>query len=67
MRANCTHGIPMDQPCLRCELVTRVELAPETDYQRGVDAERARCRAIVLRIYGSDWRGNEALKAIDGG
>ena len=29
-------------------------------------AERARCRAVVLRLFGDDWRGNEALQAIGG-
>ena len=29
-------------------------------------AERARCRAVVMRLFGDDWRGNEALAAIGG-
>ena len=31
------------------------------------ERERARCRAIVLRYYANDWRGNQALAEIDAG
>jgi hypothetical protein len=35
-------------------------------HERAVAAERARCRAIVLRLFGNDWSGNQALEEIDG-
>lgn len=30
-----------------------------------VARERARCRAIVLKHFGSDWNGNQVLREID--
>lgn len=35
-------------------------------WTQGIAAERARCRAIVLRYFGNEWRGNDALAEIDG-
>lgn len=35
-------------------------------WEQGVSAERARCRAIVLKHFGNEWRGNAALAEIDG-
>lgn len=32
-----------------------------------IAAERARCRAIVFRLFGKDYTGNEALAEIDRG
>lgn len=41
--------------------------APFDPLTNAIETERARCRAIVLKYFGSDWHGNNALEEIDNG
>lgn len=75
----CAHGREDHESCVRCAMVEPVviiggsmtdpdvALATKAGYENGVWSERRRCRAIVSRIFGNDWNGNEALGLIDGG
>ena len=58
----CVHGRTDEESCLPCAMAG-VGKRPEESI--AVLAERARCRAIVLRLFGSDWGGNQALAEID--
>lgn len=72
----CIHGVAMERNCSRCGSAVlegpplgRVETEDSADdaIEAAKLAERARCRAIVARLFGSDWNGGEALRLIDGG
>lgn len=53
-----TPGAPFDEP-----IILHHNTFAE-GHMAGVEFERARCRAIVLKHFGNEWRGNEALAEI---
>lgn len=68
----CIHGRSDEEVCLPCAMVGPVPRDETRDAADDavVDAtarERARCRSIVMRLFGNDWKGNDALAEIDGG
>ena len=76
----CTHGLSLDEPCVRCELQKPALTADDyRELLRRADeslawaisetraSERSRCRAILMHFFGSEWSGNAALEMLDSG
>ena len=71
----CTHGLSLDEPCVRCELQKPTAMpesvatfAPDNykqAYSHGMAAERSRCRSIILKHLSNDWTANKVLEEID--
>jgi hypothetical protein len=73
--SRCVHGKEDTEPCVRCAMAEPDKNPPldlsgigdvirGEQYCAGRDAERARCRRIILKYLSNDWTANKVLEEV---